>query len=308
MKQIADLISNATGLGSGMQMKIISSLIIVLGLWLARFLIVNIMWRRIEDVRNRYIAQKTVTYTVVLLGIIMIGRVWFEGFEPLATFLGLLSAGLVIALKDLVTNIAGWIFIMFRRPFTLGDRIQMGEHAGDVIDIRLFQFTLMEIGNWVDSDQSTGRVVHIPNGKVFAETLANYSKGFHYIWNEIPVLITFESNWERAKEILKDIANRRAEHLSEIAEKRVREASKKFMIYFQKLTPIVYTSVRDSGVLLTIRYLCEPRSRRGTEEAIWEEILAEFARYDDIDFAYPTQRFYDNRTEGKRERKSSSEE
>jgi small-conductance mechanosensitive channel len=308
MKQITDLILNATGLGSDTQMKIISSLIVILGLWLARFLIVNIMWRRIEDVRNRYIAQKAVTYTVVLFGIIMIGRIWFEGFASLATFLGLLSAGLIIALKDLVTNIAGWIFLMLRRPFTMGDRIQIGEHAGDVIDIRLFQFTIMEIGNWVQADQSTGRVVHIPNGKLFAETLANYSKGFHYIWNEIRVLITFESNWERAKKMMQEIANQHSEHLSDLAEKRVREASKKFMIYFQKLTPIVYTSVRDSGVLLTIRYLCEPRHRRNTEEVIWEEILTEFARCDDIDFAYPTQRFYDNRTEGKRERKSSSEE
>ena len=67
---------------------------------------------------------------------------------------------------------------------------------------RIFMFTLMEIGNWVDADQSTGRVIHIPNGKVFKEVLANYSKGFQYIWNEIPVLVTFESNWKKAKEIL----------------------------------------------------------------------------------------------------------
>ena len=60
----------------------------------------------------------------------------------------------------------------------------------------------MEIGNWVDADQNTGRIVHIPNGKIFTETLANYGKGFEYIFNEIPVLITFESDWKKAKKNL----------------------------------------------------------------------------------------------------------
>jgi small-conductance mechanosensitive channel len=181
----------------------------------------------------------------------------------------------------------------------VGDRIQIGSNAGDVIDIRVFQFTLMEIGNWVGADQSTGRIIHVPNGKVFAEPLANYSKGFHYIWNEIAVLITFESDWQKAKEILLGIGSRHAEELSASAEDRVRRAARRFMIFYTKLTPTVYTTVKDSGVLLTIRYLCEPRRRRGSEEAIWEDILTEFAGCADIDFAYPTRRFYDSLLEKK---------
>jgi small-conductance mechanosensitive channel len=195
---------------------------------------------------------------------------------------------------------------MWRRPFEVGDRIQIGNLAGDVIDLRIFQFTLMEIGGWVDADQSTGRVVHIPNGKVFTEAQANYHKGFQYIWNEIPVLITFESNWIKAKEILYQIGNKHAEHLSESAEQRIKEASRKFMIFYTKLTPTVYTTVKDSGVRLTIRYICEPRRRRDSEQAIWEDILKEFAKYSDIDFAYPTQRFFNNVLEGKSETKTSS--
>jgi len=204
----------------------------------------------------------------------------------------LLSAGLAIALKDLVSDFAGWLFIISRRPFSVGDRIQIGNHAGDVIDIRVFQFTLMEIGNWVNADQSTGRIIHVPNGKILNEILANYSKGFQYIWNEVPVLITFESNWKEAKKILQKIADKDAERLSKAAERRVKEASKKFMILYSKLTPIVYTSVNDSGVLLTIRYLCEPQRRRDSEQAMWEDILKEFGLHKDISFAYPTQRFY----------------
>jgi small-conductance mechanosensitive channel len=140
----------------------------------------------------------------------------------------------------------------------------------------------------------------VPNGRVFTDVLANYSKGFQYIWDEVGVLITFESNWQQAKLILQDIVTRHAEHLTVEAERRVREASMKFMIFYSKLSPIVYTSVEDSGVMLTLRYLTEPQQRRGRMERIWEDILREFSEHDDIDFAYPTRRFYVNRHEGKR--------
>ena len=229
----------------------------------------------------------------------MVGRIWFQGFQSVATFFGIFAAGIAIALQDLIINIAGWLFIMWRRPFDVGDRIEVAGNAGDVIDKRIFVFILMEIGKWVDAEQSTGRIVHVPNGVVFRNSLANYSRGFTYIWNEIPILVTFESNWEKAKETLLKIANRHGEHLSKEAEKRIKNAAKKYMIFYNKLTPIVWTSVKDSGVMLTIRYLCDPRKRRSSEQAIWEDVLRTFADNNDIDFAYPTTRFYDNRQEGK---------
>jgi small-conductance mechanosensitive channel len=208
-------------------------------------------------------------------------------------------------------NIFAWLFILWRKPFELGDRIQIGEHRGDVIDQRVFQFTLAEIGNWVDADQSTGRVIHIPNGKVFSVMLANYSKGFQYIWEEIPVLITFESNWEKAKGILRKMAEKHSEHLSESAKERVKAAARRYLIVYKKLTPTVYTTVRDSGVLLTMRYLCEPKNRRGSTQDIWEDVLREFAYHDDIDFAYPTTRYYSeyfDRKSGREEKKNVDEE
>ncbi len=85
-----------------------------------------------------------------------------------------ISAGLAIALQGPITNLAGWPFILWRRPLDVGDLIQIGDYAGDVINIRIFQFTLLEIGNWVDADQSIGRIIHIPNGDVFSKSLASY--------------------------------------------------------------------------------------------------------------------------------------
>lgn len=285
-------IERTIGLSPGMQGKILISVVVIGAIWIIRSIILRISLRRVDDLATRYRWQKTSNYIAVVLALMIVGRIWIAGLQSLITFFGLLSAGLAIALRDPIMNFVGWAFILWRRPFEVGDRIQIGGHAGDVIDVRIFQFTLAEIRNWVDADQSTGRIIHVPNSKVFTEVQANFSKGFHYIWNEIPVLITFESDWEQAKQILQEIASVHAEELSGSAERRVREAARRYLMIFTKLTPTVYTCVRDSGVLLTIRYLCEPRQRRETEQAIWEDILHEFSKHETIEFAYPTRRFY----------------
>jgi small-conductance mechanosensitive channel len=299
MQHVNEWIQQTLGFSPEFQSKVFMSVAAVVLLWIVHGIVVRLVVPRVEDVYVRYRTRKTTGYIIFIVGIIIIGRIWIEGFEALATYFGLLSAGLAIALRDPLVNLVGWLFIMWRKPFEVGDRVEIGNRAGDVIDIRVFQFTLMEIGNWVDADQSTGRVIHIPNGKVFTETLANYSKGFHYIWNEIPVLITFESNWQKAKEILDEIAAKHAEAVSQPAAEKVRQAARKYMIFYRKLTPTVYTTVKDSGILLTVRYLCEPRRRRGSQESIWEGVLLRFAERDDIDFAYPTRRYFDNVAEGK---------
>lgn len=279
---------------------ILLSVVIILALWLVRNIVVRIIMRRSDDVRTRYIWNKALTYIATLVGIVLIVRLWFvDNGSSLYTFLGFLSAGIAIALKDILTNVAGWIFIMWSRPVDIGDRIQIGEYAGDVIDKSIFHLTIMEIGNWVHADQSTGRVIKVPNSYLFSEVFANYSKGFQYIWDEVEVLITFESNWQKAHDLLSEIAHTHSQHLSKSAERRIKEASSRFLIYYSKLTPIVYINVKDSGVLLTIRYLCEPRKRRGNQEGIWKSILTAFAENEDIDFAYPTTRFYNNIPEGK---------
>ena len=191
-----------------------------------------------------------------------------NGYElkSISTCLGLLSGGIAIYLKEILTNVAGWIYIILRKPFVLGNRIEIDGDMGDVIDIHIFRFAMLEVGNWVDAHQSTGRIIYIPNGKVFTKSLANFHSGFNYIWNELPILVTFESNWKKAKEILEKIISSSVEMVNNSMENQIKDASQKYMIRFEVLTPIVYTSVKDSGVLLTIRYVCEPLKNRSSEQ------------------------------------------
>jgi small-conductance mechanosensitive channel len=292
MNALQEFLNIELGIDHEAQHKLFVSLLIVIFLSITRLILLRIVWKQTKNIKIRYNWKRSISLIIPFIGVILISAVWISAFRQFGAFLGLFTAGLAIALKDPVTNLAGWFFIIFRKPFIVGDRVQIGQHAGDVVDIRLFQFTILEIGNWVEADQSTGRIIHIPNGKVFQEPQANFSSGFNYIWNEIPVRITFESNWEKAKSILTDIIKNHAEHISHDAEKEIFEASRNFMIYYKHLTPIVYTKVKDFGVLLTIRYLCNPRKRRGSENEIWESVISQFKMHDDIRFAYPTTRFY----------------
>lgn len=288
-----------TGLSPAFQREIALTILTVVGLWLLRRLALRLLRPRFEDPKSHYKLGKTTAYVVYVIGALLLLEIWLETIGNLGTFLGLLTAGLAIALKDLVSNLAGWLFILARQPFSVGDRIQIGEHRGDVVDLRVFQFTLLEIGNWVHADQSTGRIIHVPNAYVFTHPVANDTAEFEYVWHELPVLVTFESNWREAKELLQSLLDEHMREVAAEAAQALRRGSRRFLISYRKFSPKVYTSVEDSGVLLTLRFLAPVRARRGIGEALWEAILDAFQEADDIDLAYPTQRVYLNPVEGK---------
>lgn len=285
MDQLMDFFSIVPNVG-----QIAATIVVVLISWLFRRLIHRLLHTYIEDVQLYHRYKRVTTYTFFGITTLLLIIIWFNGSLSITTFLGLVSAGIAIALKDLLTSIAAWLFIISRKPFMVGDRIQIGDLQGDVIDLRIFQFTIMEIGNWVENDQSTGRIIHIPNHKVMTEELANYTAGFDHIWNEIKVVITFESDWKKAKAMLYEIVMEHANHQTDGVNEKLKKASKKYMIYYKKLTPIVYMDVVDNGVQLTMRYLCKPKQRRTTVDHIWTDVLSRIEQEDNIELAYQTHR------------------
>ncbi len=279
--------------------KAIISLIIIAIALVIRRLLLRLIMRQHFSTETAYFWNKAITYGVMGLMALVVGGIWLYGVQNMATFLGLLSAGIAVALREPIVNLAGWLFILLRHPIFLGDRIEIDGIKGDVIDLSPFFFSVLEIGNWVSAEQNTGRIIHIPNVKIFTASVANYTQQFPYIWDEIPVVITFESNWEKAKGILEAILEASSMKFSKPEERELRETAMRYYIKLGPLTPVVYTSVVDSGVMLTMRYLTPVRQRRSREQAIWEDVLRAFSQEDDIDLAYNTQRVFYNPREGK---------
>ena len=273
-----------------LRLKIFETLLLITISYALLFSLVGIINKRIRDIRARHIARKNTVYIIhflILAGAIII---WLQNINYITILLGFASAGLALALQEVILCVAGWVFIISRRPFETGDRVEINGIRGDVIDIRIFQTSLLEIGNWVDADQSTGRIVNIPNSSVFKFPNFNYNRGFEFIWNEMPILVTFESDWKKARDIMMAHAKKLVEDSTDEVQRKIEVMKNRYMIYYGKLTPIVYVSIKDSGVLLTLRYLTEAKKRRSTQDQLSQAILDDFAAEPAVDFAYPTYR------------------
>lgn len=302
LPRIYDFVSPALPAWEGMlPRKMVTTLVVLALLLFLRYLALRFVERQDLSGEQHYRWRKVIGRLATGLGLVLIASVWLEGSSDLLTYLGLLSAGLAIALRDPLTDLAGWAFIALRKPFSIGDRIEIDTIKGDVVDQRLMTFSMLELGNWIDGEQSTGRVVHIPNARVLQAPLFNATQGFAFVWNEIEVQVTFESDWRKAKTIIERLVDEVAGGVPADAEVAMRQASSRFLLAVGMLTPKIYTSLRDSGVALTARYLSPARGRRGSEELIVEAMLDAFAEEPGIDLAYPTQRLYFNPREGKPE-------
>lgn len=292
MEAWSNWIYESLGITHTVQYDIGATLLIFLIVILLRKLFLRLMMRHNSDIKTRYNWIKSSSYISYIIILFFITPIWIKELHSFGTFFGLLSAGLAVALKDPISNFFAWIYIILKKPFEMGDRIQIGKSEGDILDISFFEFTLLEIKNWVEADQSTGRIVHVPNGLLFTQPVINYNQAMDYIWHEIPVMVTFESNWRKAKQILLDIERNKLKPLIKNAEPEFDKAKREYFVHYNNINPTVYTGIKSNGVLLTLRYLCPPKKRRDFEQTAFEEILNEFEKHPDIRFAYPTTRFY----------------
>ena len=272
---------------------LVRTILLIGTLVIGRFLILRAVHARVQHGEVYFRTRKWVAYAATLIGGFGLINIWLGGVGGIGTYLGILSAGIAIALADVLENLAGWAFIVVRRPFKVGDRIEIQGRAGDVVDVRAFRFSMLEIQNWVEADQSTGRLVHVPNGKVFSEHVINYTEGFPYIWDEIGMMVTFESDWQRAEEMMREAL---AEHAPDPDESKIRDsirqAGNQYLIRYTHLAPATYISVRDSGVMISGRYLIGVRRRRGTSDALWRSLLQQLDQDPSVELAYPTVRTF----------------
>lgn len=295
----AHLAGTAESPESSMYARIVFSLVAATVVYLLTHTAQHAAINKADDLETKHKFRRLISRIGVVVFVFVALNIWVDS-NRLLDSLGLFGAGLALALHESLLCIAGWVLVTVQKPFDIGDRIEVDQTIGDVIDIRVFQTSLLEVGNWVHADQSTGRIINIPNSTFFRQTCANYTKGFPFIWNELTVVVTFESDWLRSKEILLTQAAEEAEKIEDQVREQLTRMQQQYAIRYDHLRPIVYTDVVDNGVSLTLRYLSAVRERRATTHRIWEGILEAFAAERGIDFAYPTTRFYRNEKEGKR--------
>lgn len=243
---------------------------------LARWIALRFLRRRLKDrVSFRHWKLNT-GYLAVLVFVMIALPLWLPSLQGIAAIIGIFGAGILIVNKEILMNISGWFYVVVRKPFEVGNRIGILDIYGDVIDIRLMDFTIIETAHPKLGGQSTGRVVHIPNSALLTQPLSNASKEFAFNWNEIRVPVTLKSDWQKALSIIESIAAEKLERIS-VDDERLKRSEDLYLIKFNRVRPIVYVEYRGGAVLLTIRHLCEPKNRRILTDQIWREILLRFA-------------------------------
>ncbi len=140
---------------------------VLMGVFVISRIAQRIAKRFVTNPKNLYHTNKIIRRVAGLVAVVLIVALFSPRIGDVLTVLTVIGAGAAIALREALLSIAGWFHISIRAPYKQGDRIEINGVAGDVVDISVMKTTLMEIRNWVDADQSTGRLLHIPNGWIF---------------------------------------------------------------------------------------------------------------------------------------------
>jgi small-conductance mechanosensitive channel len=268
--------------------KLFYSMIIIFIALVANDALITIIRNKIHDIKERYSMRKALSAVLTLLVFAVILGVWFTETTSLIVAYGIISAGIAIALQDVLKNAAGGFIIFFSTPFRAGDRIQVDNNLGDVIDINIFSTSIMETREWVDGDQFSGRILQVPNGFVLNTTIKNYTKDFSFIWDEIFIMLTYDSNWKKAQGIILNIAHEVTSSFEDAALKELTTMGEKYLISQNEVSEKIYTKLTDNWIDLRLRYVVDPRQRRPIKTLLFERILEGFAQEKDIHLASET--------------------
>jgi len=186
--------------------------------------------------------------------------------------IGLFSAGIAITLQELFLSLAGSIYIFLVRVYAPGDRIEINGIKGDVIDIDSIYTTMMEIGQWVTSDNYSGRIVKLSNAFVFKGAVYNYSKDFPFIWDELNILIRYQSDMDKAKEIVISVASEILSEYTSASKKQWKQVVNKFYIEDAILDPTLAITLTDNWVKFNLRYIVDYKKRRVTQHLLFDSI------------------------------------
>jgi len=268
--------------------KLISS-IVVLGLTMAvNRILRNLLKVRVSDAAHLHTLHMLARNATLALGSILILFIWLGAGSSFTVAMGILGAGIAFASQELIGSFAGYVNIVTGSLFHIGDRVRIGNVVGDVMDISILRTTVMEIGEWVRADQYTGRIVTVANRVVFSDPVFNYTQSWGYLWDEIRIPVTYESDWRLAVEIMLEHGRRHATHLLEAAHDALEALRQRYPIQDVSVEPALYVALTDNWIELTLRYAVEVHERRQVQARLHQELLQRFESEERITVASTT--------------------
>jgi len=231
---------------------------------------------RVHDTDTRYRTRKIISALQYLTVVFVTAVVFKDQLGGLTVAFGVAGAGIAFALQEVIVSIAGWAAVSFGSYYRVGDRIELGGVVGDVIDIGMLRTTLMECGGWVRGDLYNGRIVRVANSYVFKDPVVNYSADFAFLWDELEIPVTLDSDLAHARTIIDETLEQTVGDYAAGAENAWKLMVTKYRIEDARVRPLVTMGFNENWAVFTARYIVDFQRRRITKDLLSTEILDRF--------------------------------
>ncbi len=253
----------------------------VLGAVLIMVFVISEIWRRatfryVQDVRRRYQFLLLRRIVVWFLVAIIIAVAFASELGSLATFAGLLTAGVAVALQNVILSVAGYFFLIGKYGVRVGDRVQVAGVTGDVIDIGLVRLHLMEVGGSGSSARPTGRVVVFSNAVVFQANAGLFKQipGTKFVWREITLTLPSDSDYHQVEDRILGVVNKvYAEYRDDMERQRRTMERSLSPLSVHPMGPESRLRLTQSGLEVVIRYPVELDKSAEIDDRIARELL-----------------------------------
>jgi hypothetical protein len=236
----------------------------------------SLLRTRIKDPSHTQTLRMLVRNTVFFVGSAAILAIWLGFGSNFTVAMGILGAGIAFASQEVIGSFAGYLNVVTGNLYRIGDRVRIGNVLGDVLDIGMLRTTVMEIGEWVKADQYTGRIVSIANRMVFSDPVFNYTQHWPYLWDEITIPITYDSDWRRAGEIILDHGQEYSACFQDQAQTELSGMMERYPLHDTSVGPMLYIVMTDNWIEMTLRYVVDARERRTVKGQLHRELLQHF--------------------------------
>jgi len=246
--------------------------------------------RRIQEKNRRYLVAKIVTASIYTITAMWLLSKLFSDYPGVLASLAIIGAGIAVALQDILKDVVGWIIVLQRRLYTLGDRVSIGKFTGDVIDIGPLRTTMLEVSidGLLPAHERTGKTLNMPNSMVLREFVLNYNTTSDFMGVEMQVTVTYDSDWRHAEEFLLEVLKQEAGGFVEQARKQQRRRTALFYTVWEVTEPEVHTDIGASGIVFTLKFTVPIGHRRIVVTAISKAVLDKFTMKNKIALAYNT--------------------
>ncbi|MFH1682689.1 MAG: mechanosensitive ion channel domain-containing protein [Candidatus Woesearchaeota archaeon] len=256
--------------------------------FLFKVLAEEVVIRTLKDQKARYSFKKIIFILTWMLFIFITAAIWIKDPQSLLIAYGIIGAGIAIALQDVIKNFVGGIVLLITKIYRVGDRIEINGEHGDVIDISVLYTSVLEIKEWIKGDQATGRIKMIPNSQVLSNTIDNYTKDHSFIWDEIVIPITYNSDWKKAKTLILKIVEKETAAMTKQAAGEISRLSEKYYLGTRPTEPNIFIKLTDNWIEFNIRYITDSRQRRKINDLLSNLILEKIQTSKNIQLASQT--------------------